>query len=50
VRAHASHVQSLQKTLEDANIKLSPVLASVVGLFGGDIIKAIIAGESDPEQ
>ena len=30
VREQASHVQRLQKTLEDANIKLSSVLASVV--------------------
>ena len=50
VREQASHVQRLQKTLEDANIKLSSVLASVVGLSGRDIIKAIIAGESDPDQ
>jgi transposase len=50
IREQASHVQRLQKTLEDANIKLSSVLASVVGLSGRDIIKAIIAGESDPDQ
>jgi transposase len=50
VREQASHVQRLQKTLEDANIKLSSELASVVGLSGRDIIKAIIAGESDPDQ
>ena len=50
VREQASHVQRLQKTLEDANIKLSSVLSSVVGLSGRDIIKAIIAGESDPDQ
>jgi transposase len=31
VREQASHVQRLQKTLEDANIKLSSVLASVTG-------------------
>jgi transposase len=50
VREQASHVQRLQKTLEDANIKLSSVLASVVGLSGRDIIKALIAGESDPDK
>src|ERR1700712_3829845 len=49
VREQASHVQRLQKTLEDANIKLSSVLASVVGQSGRDIIKAIIAGEDDPD-
>ena len=50
VREQASHVQRLQKTLEDANIKLSSVLASIVGLSGRDILKAIIDGESDPDK
>jgi transposase len=50
LREQASHVQRLQKTLKDANIKLSSVLASVVGLSGRDIIKALIAGESDPDK
>ena len=49
VREQASHVQRLHKTLEDANIKLASVLASVVGLSGRDIIQAIIAGETDPD-
>lgn len=50
VREQASHVQRLQKTLEDANIKLSSVLASVTGLPGRDIVKAIIDGETDPDK
>ena len=50
VREQASHIQRLQKTLEDANIKLSSVLASIVGLSGRDIIKALIAGETDPDR
>jgi transposase len=49
VREQASYIQRLQKTLEDANIKLSSVLSNVVGLSGRDIINAIIAGESDPD-
>jgi transposase len=50
VREQASHVQRLQKTLEDANIKLSSVLASVTGLSGRAIIKALIDGETDPDK
>jgi transposase len=32
VREHSSHVQRLQKTLEDANIKLDSVISDIVGL------------------
>jgi transposase len=48
VRERASHVQRLQKTLEDANLKLSSVLADVTGTSGRAILDALIAGESDP--
>ena len=34
VRERTSHVQRLQKTLEDANIKLDSVISDVVGLSG----------------
>ena len=50
VREQASHVQRLQKTLEDANVKLASVLASVVGLSGRAIVKALIEGETDPDK
>ena len=49
VREQASHVQRLQKTLEDANIKLESVLSDVVGVSGRAMLAALIAGESDPE-
>ena len=48
VREQASHVQRLQKTLEDANIKLESVLSDVVGVSGRAMLAALIAGESDP--
>jgi transposase len=48
VREQASHVQRLQKTLEDANIKLDAVLSDVVGVSGRAMLAALIAGESDP--
>jgi transposase len=50
VREQASHVQRLQKTLEDANIKLSSVLSSVTGLSGRAIVQALIDGETDPDK
>jgi transposase len=48
VREKASHVQRLQKTLEDANIKLEAVVSDVVGVSGRAMLEALIAGESDP--
>ncbi len=48
VRERASHVQRLQKTLEDANLKLSSVLADVTGTSGRAILEALVAGETDP--
>jgi transposase len=50
VREAASHVQRLQKTLEDANIKLASVLTNIMGASGRDILEALIGGETDPEQ
>jgi transposase len=49
VREAASHVQRIQKTLEDANIKLASVLSDVVGASGRAILTALIDGERDPE-
>jgi transposase len=48
VREQASHVQRLQKTLEDANIKLGSVLTNIMGTSGRAMLEAMIAGESDP--
>lgn len=38
----------IQKTLEDANIKLSSVASDVLGTSGRDMIQAMIAGENSP--
>lgn len=50
VREVAQHTQRLQKALEDANIKLTGVISSVLGQSGRAIIEALIAGETDPEK
>ena len=50
VREKASHVQRLQKTLEEANIKLESVLSDVMGRSGRAMIQALIAGETDPAR
>jgi transposase len=50
VREHTSHVQRIQKTLEDANIKLDSVISDVIGKSGRAMIEALIGGESDPAK
>ena len=50
VRERSRHVQRLQKTLEDASIKLDSVISDIMGLSGRKMIEALIAGESDPER
>ena len=47
-RESARHVQRVQKTLEDANIKLDSVLSDVMGKSGRAMIAALIAGETNP--
>lgn len=50
VREISQHTLRIQKTLEDANVKLSSVLSSVVGASGRAILDALIRGESDPAK
>jgi transposase len=50
VREKTSHVQRLQKTLEEANIKIESVLSDLMGRSGRAMIRAIIDGESDPAK
>jgi transposase len=50
VRERAGHVQRLQKTLEDANLKLASVLTDLMGLSGRAILEALAAGERDPDR
>jgi transposase len=50
VREQSSHVQRLQKTLEDANLKLASVLTDIMGLSGRAVLEALVAGETDPDR
>ena len=49
VRELARHTQRLQKTLEDANVKIVGVISDILGKSGRAFLTAIIAGETDPE-
>src|SRR5580692_4525881 len=50
VREQASHVQRIQKTLEDANLKLASVLTNIIGVSGRAILEALVDGETDPDH
>ncbi len=50
VREVAQHTQRIQKTLEDANIKLTGIISDVLGKSGRAMLEALIAGETDPEK
>lgn len=49
VRQAASVANRVQKVLEDANIKLGSVATDVLGESGRDMLRAMIAGETDPQ-
>jgi transposase len=42
------HIQHMQKALEQMNVKLAEVVSDITGVTGMTIIKAILAGERDP--
>ena len=50
VREVAQHTLRIQKTLEDANIKLTGTISDVLGLTGRAILNALVDGENDPER
>src|SRR5215831_3819580 len=49
-REQASHVQRIQKTLEEANIKLASVISDILGVNGRRLIEAMIAGVRNPHR
>jgi transposase len=49
IQTHSAECQRIQKTLEDAGIKLDSVAADVLGVSGRAMLEALVAGERDPE-
>ncbi|HSO54510.1 MAG TPA: transposase, partial [Actinomycetes bacterium] len=49
IQTHTAEVQRVQKTLEDAGIKLDSVAADVLGASGRAMLAALVAGERDPQ-
>ena len=48
IRQKVQVANRIQKTLEDANIKLASVASDVLGVSGRAMLRALVAGESDP--
>jgi transposase len=49
-REQARHTQRIQKTLEEANIKLDTVISDIMGLSGRKMIEAMIEGVKKPSR
>jgi transposase len=50
VREQTRHVQRIEKTQAEANIKLSSVISDIMGASGRRMIEAMIAGVRQPRQ
>jgi hypothetical protein len=49
LRYRAAHVQHMQKILQQMNLKLTNVISDITGTTGMHILRAIVAGKTDPE-
>lgn len=50
IRYASQHIQHMQKALAQMNLKLQHVVSDITGKTGMDIIRAIVAGERDPQE
>lgn len=50
IRSASSHVNHMQKALTEMNLRLKEVIDQVHGASGMKVIRAILAGERDPEK
>lgn len=46
----ATHIQHMQKALEQMNLKLTNVISDITGVTGMKIIRSILTGERDPKK
>ena len=49
IKSSSTHVQRMQKALIQMNLHLHKVISDITGLTGIRILKAIVAGEQDPQ-
>jgi transposase len=50
LRYRASHIQHIQKILQQMNLKLTNVISDVTGVTGLRIIRDILSGQQDPKE
>jgi transposase len=50
VRSAATHIQHMQKALQQMNLRLDNVVTDITGQTGLQIIKAVLAGERDAQK
>jgi len=50
VRGAATCVQRMQKALTQMNLQLANVISDLSGVTGQKIVRAIVAGERDPQK
>jgi hypothetical protein len=50
IKATSAHIQQMQKALLQMNLQLHHVISDVTGVTGLAIIRAILAGERDPQR
>lgn len=49
IHYRAAHIQHMQKALQLMNVKLTHVISDITGVTGMTIIRAIVAGQRDPQ-
>lgn len=50
IKYQSQHAQHMQKALIQMNVQLTNVISDITGLTGQKIIRAIVAGERDPDK
>ena len=50
IEHRAAHIQHMQKALQQMNVQLTQMLSDITGVTGLAIIRAIVAGQRDPQQ
>jgi transposase len=50
VREIVQHTQRVQKVLDTANLKITGVVSDILGASGRAMLRALIAGETNPER
>ncbi|MCE1249955.1 MAG: IS110 family transposase [Comamonadaceae bacterium] len=50
IEHRAAHIQHMQKALQQMNVQLTQVVTDITGVTGQAIMRAIVAGQREPQQ